>query len=255
MRENVYLWRNPFNTIIAPGVDVGLIYNGQKVPPSVDKFDTGVSVYCPDGKTPKSCKELERYWSKFNFSIKLYLIKTGKILNNINFPNSFIAYQLDGKGGINITPNVNLRMNAIGMDKVEVLQCSVRLNFDPVVDFGSIPAWRYKNQLLANKILSVTAVREPYDCEEPFSLSLAFTSLSNMNDYIGDKIDLDNGSILKIYDISNGDFIHFNKQEPFSRVDSPRITKNFDFQVYSETSSPKKMGQFIQYLALTVNYY
>lgn len=93
--ENVYFWVNPKRVALAPGLQIGIIFNGQTYTQSSGAIDTGI--YVPRGGSVNRVLQ---------YSIVL-LKTTGAPSSGTSSVNQYSVFQLDGIGGINAAPGIN----------------------------------------------------------------------------------------------------------------------------------------------------
>ncbi|WP_434629534.1 fimbrial protein [Chromobacterium sp. CV08] len=93
--ENVYFWVNPKKVALAPGLQIGIIFNGQTYTQSSGAIDTGI--YVPWGGSVTTMLQYS-----------IVLLKTvGAPSSGTASINQYAVFQLDGIGGINAQPNIN----------------------------------------------------------------------------------------------------------------------------------------------------
>lgn len=93
--ENVYFWVNPKRATLAPGLQIGIIFNGQTYTQSSGAIDTGI--YVPRGGYVSTVLQYS-----------IVLLKTaGAPSSGSSSINQYSVFQLDGIGGINAAPGIN----------------------------------------------------------------------------------------------------------------------------------------------------
>ncbi|POA97766.1 hypothetical protein C2134_13960 [Chromobacterium sinusclupearum] len=93
--ENVYFWVNPKNAVLAPGLQIGIIFNGRTYTQSSGAIDTGITV-------PRNG------FVRTNLPYSIVLLKTaGAPSSGSASINQYSVFQLDGKGGLNAHQGIN----------------------------------------------------------------------------------------------------------------------------------------------------
>ncbi|UTH74784.1 fimbrial protein [Chromobacterium sp. IIBBL 290-4] len=93
--EDVYFWVNPQNQTLAAGVQIGILFNGVTYTRNSGAIDTGI--YVPWYGAVKT---------SLQYSIVLIKTANAPSSGSVNV-SQYSVFQLDGVGGINITPNIN----------------------------------------------------------------------------------------------------------------------------------------------------
>ncbi len=93
--ENVYFWVNPKNATLAPGLQIGIIFNGQTITQSSGAVNT--NIYVPAGGSVTT-----------TLQYSIVLLKTsGAPTSGTSSINNYSVFQLDGVGGINAAQGIN----------------------------------------------------------------------------------------------------------------------------------------------------
>lgn len=166
--EDVWMYVNPAKATVAPGTGVGIRTNGtlyQTTSGTMTQFDTGHVI--PAGTSATAV---------FTFTFSVVVTKQGATpaSGSASF-NSFRVFQLDGSGGLNITPNYNLNYYLTG--NVRFIGCFANLTFAPsnTVDFGTIPATGTLGEVASQGQVTLTATSA---CQSPYGLQIGFQPVS-----------------------------------------------------------------------------
>jgi hypothetical protein len=157
----VSLYVNPANVPPATGTTIGIRWNGTVYQKSSGTVSLGQTL---GNSNPTAT---------FPFSFSVVLLKSGDTpATGVATFSNYRVFQVDGSGGLNITPNVNLNFLLNG--NVRFIGCNATLTFSPssTVDFGAVSAVGAVGEIAAARPLTLTATRA---CTSPYALGVYFS--------------------------------------------------------------------------------
>jgi hypothetical protein len=235
--EWVYFYPNPDKKLFAPGISMGVIYNG-----------TDLGLLTTPAQTDMFRKPNQKEMGHVSYQV--YLQKTGEITQGGS--SQISIFQLDGVKGLNNKPGKNYRFTLTGLDKIQVIQCSasVELTTPEGVNFGEVPSWRPNAGTVASKDFTVLIRKN--GCSDKFSLNANFMVKSgSLVDATG--LDMDNGSALRIYDNTNPKWIKYNQFDSFADMTNrDQVQKSYTASL--QATAEGKEGDFHKTLILLINY-
>ncbi|WP_404413052.1 fimbrial protein [Serratia aquatilis] len=254
--EGIYLYPNPDQIALPPGISFGLIYNGKDEGKFGEKIYSGNRV--PGGWKPSEGPRT----STFSIRYQVYLERTGPIGDierlNLDMP----IFQLDGVYGVNKERGKNYRYTLKGtMDEI---QCSVSLTLPQSINFGSMTTWEGpgNNTPVASQSFSIgVSKRNCGTVNTDFSLNAIFDTRTNDASLpnntqppgtVSTMMDLGNGLGMTLQD-SDGRAVSFNTPQPFVNMAGiTDTTKRYTATLVAKGEA--KEGPFNRPLILLVNY-
>lgn len=244
--EYVYFYPNPDKVQVAPGIGVGIIYNGQDLgiiqPGQAGQkgWQTNMFRYGPESRAELG-----------TVNYQVYLEKTGEITDARLGADQLSVFQLDGELGLNARGS-NYRFTLTGLSNIEVLQCSasVELVTPEGVDFGEIQGWAAGDGKVASKDFSVLIRKD--GCSDDFGLDVNFMPKDGvLTDATG--LDMGNGATMRIYDNSNPKWINYNRFVSFADMTGKNeVIKSYTASLHA--TGDAKEGDFKKTVILLVNY-
>lgn len=235
--EYVYFYPTPNQPVFAPGIKMGIIYNGA---------DLGIN----NNKKRTDIYANKDNWTTATIRFQIYLEKSGTI--NPVTTDRVQALQLDGEYGINNQPGKNYSFFLTGMTKIEVIQCAVSINLDNPsgVNFGTLPVWAAGKGEIVRKDFNLSISKN--SCSEDFQLDADFTVVNgSLLDATG--LNMDNGSVMRIRDNSNPKWIEYNQFQPFADM-TGRDSVSKNYSAVLEATADGQEGDFSKSLILRINY-
>ncbi|WP_409159670.1 hypothetical protein [Pectobacterium sp. B2J-2] len=260
--EMSYFYPNPEGKVIAQGVGIGIIYNGQDLGvitnggSTASRVSTGQWIQPgPSGSQPPTTP------SMMNVTVQLYLEKTGEITDTAVGEDALRVFQIDGERGINAKPDSNYGLTLSGLHGIEIMQCAAKINVSPdsYVDFGTVRAWAgTEANALAQTEFSVRVSTDGgEDCGKGFDLDINFDASARGNPLVGiDGMNMGNGATLKIEDTRNGNNVVFNQFISLVEgltASNGVIERRYTARLYA--SGPAVVGDTEKNIILRFNYH
>ncbi|QBH97634.1 fimbrial protein [Limnobaculum zhutongyuii] len=250
--EPVYVYFNPAGTSLGQGIQVGMNFGGVNVPDIMSASRITVpGVIVPACSNSESvCKA--NYSVRFTVSYYVYINKKGVPSgSNYSGPNTLDVFQLDGAGGLNMTPNSNFRYATTNMQGIRFASCEANLSVTPnQVDFGSVVAVpNSTGTMAAEKEFTVNVLKS---CNDPFKLTATYSSPSNKLD--NNTLSVLEGVGIKIKNLMTGNYIQYSDVENFADLtNTNNVSVPFSAQMFWMNNTPA-LGNVNTALTITVYY-
>lgn len=252
-REQVHFWLSPLDpglTGLGGELEVGVNVNGTDYRCSSSKLQHGCGVAledfwieaCPRSAPLGHCeKEARTFRISYNFFIsKLSPASSVAKEGSIAGVESYVIFQLDGKGGINNTvQRNNFRMTLRGLNQLRYVACASTLGIQPdTVRFGSISSLQAgRNKVIKELPFSITAKK---DCDNAYALGAVMTPTNGTVQDNHVLVPKDNQSVgITLLSAEDGAVVPFNKE--FSLVPHSRdkvVERKFNAQLKWLTDKP-----------------
>lgn len=250
--EVPYAYFNPASASLGPGIRVGMNFNGTDVP---DIF-SAAKLAVP-GVTIPTCINTQP-WCKanssttFTISYYIYIKKLGTPSgSNYAGPNTLDVFQLDGSGGLNVTPNSNYRYSTTNMQGIRFIACEAALSVSPsLIDFGTVGATSASaNTVAASSNFNVNITKS---CNDPVRLTATYSSPTSRLD--ANTLGVLNGVGVKIKNLTTGNYIQYSNVEDLADLTSVNSASvPYLAQMVWQNSSPA-LGAFSTTLTITAYY-
>jgi type 1 fimbria pilin len=186
-----------------------------------------------------------------SFEVQVYLKKLHRIEAS-GGSDEISVFQLDGKGGLNASPNANYRYQLQGLGRMEITQCVVYIDAPRELDFGTV----YSNVtpgVVATKDLNVTATKSS-ECKAgaPLGVTLMFSPVDGQISEGGTALSMENGLYFSIK--SNGTKIPFNTSVGFWDDVNSSNQKVVNYRAEINARNALKEGVVNKSIVLNVNY-
>ncbi|UAN50285.1 hypothetical protein KGP26_21465 [Serratia sp. JSRIV002] len=209
--ESPYAYFNPASASLGAGIRVGMNFNGTDVPNIFSASKLAVpGVRVPECfNTEAVCKPITS--TTFTISYYIYINKYGTPSgSNYSGPNTLAVFQLDGVGGLNITPNSNYRYSTTNMQGIRFTACEAAISVSPSsIDFGTVAATSASaNTVAASSNFTVNITKS---CNDPFKLTASYGSPTNRLD--ANTLNVLAGVGVKIKNLTTGNYIQYSDVE------------------------------------------
>ncbi|WP_260515786.1 hypothetical protein [Serratia fonticola] len=245
--ENVYLYPNPYAQPLGPGIEYGIILNGNTINMAQSKTMLPIVIpVCNYGAA--ACQST--YPVNFTFNYTIFITKKGTATGNYTGPDLRDVFQLDGVNGLNI--NSNFSYYNTGLSGIRFIPCSANISispnniiFDTVSSFNAVVG----QPAAADKIFTATVTK---DCPAPFALTAQYTSPSLLAD--NNNLNLGNGLKLGLVNNNTGQAVDFSNVTPFADMTSVMsATVPFTTKLTYASVNPT-LGNYSTSITITVYY-
>lgn len=245
--ENVYLYPNPARVTLGPGLQYGIVLNGNTV--DMTQYQIALPIVIPACTYGSdTCKST--YPVNFSFSYNVFIIKKGTVSGNYSGSDSFGVFQLDGINGLNV--DGSFRYSNTGLTSIRFIPCAASVTitpnnivFDTVTAYGAVVG----QAAAPAKDFSATVTK---DCSAPFTLTAQYTSPSPLIGTNG--LDMGNGLKLAVMNNTSGQFVDFTNTTPFADMTSAMsVTVPFTTNLTYLNTTPTT-GNYSTSMTITVYY-
>ncbi|CAI1708496.1 hypothetical protein [Serratia fonticola] len=246
--ENVYLYPNPYYQRLGPGIDYGIILNGNPIDMSQTKtMLPNLIPQCPLG-TESGCKA--SYSVNFTFNYTVLIKKKGTVTGTYTGQDLRGVFQLDGVNGLN--PTQNFVYTNTGLSNIRFIPCSANISispnnivFDTVAPFDAVAG----KPAAADKNFTATVTK---DCSAPFALTAQYATSTPLLD--NNNLNLGNGLKLGLVNNNTGQAVDFSNVTPFADMTSVMsVTVPFTTKLTYLNASPT-LGNYSAAITITVYY-
>ncbi|WP_342623007.1 hypothetical protein [Pseudomonas alkylphenolica] len=172
-REYIYFHMNPGKVNIGQGLRIGIRYKSNAITQSSGAVSTGYDSWtgCYGG----GCTGWDRARFTLNFSVFVEKYGATPVSGQATTSKEYRVFQLDGKGGLNMTPDSNLNYVISGLDKIRFVPCSPELFVSPsVVNFSRIRTDEAQIGKVAGSGSFSLGLKK--DCDTPYTVSARFSA-------------------------------------------------------------------------------
>ncbi|AZD80196.1 fimbrial protein [Pseudomonas chlororaphis] len=250
--EDVYLYLSPKDqsfTQLGPDMELGIGMNGQDQRCSqlprcrliLPIHFNGCSIEAWQG----GCRGYRQTTTlNFNFFLSKKSLPSSGKEGSLTLVPTYPAFQLDGIGGLNPSPDKNFRMTLSGLNNLRYIACSSVLSISPkTVNFGGINSTGAQvNKVIKEVPFSISAIKT---CNSVYGLNAVLTPVAATAADGYTLVPSNNTSVgISLLKQPNRSAIPFNKE--FTLVAPTRdqtVVNNFLAQLKWRTSKPK-LGKF-----------
>ncbi len=180
--EYVYFYLSPRDTgltQLGPDLELGIHLNGTDLRcTQLERCRVQLPIWFDFCNVGSGCKDKAKTFPlNFNFFLSKRSPpgpgKEGSLTSVATYP----AFQLDGGGGMNVSPDSNFVMTLAGLDRMRYVSCSSTLSVSPkTVDFGSIAAASAQADKVIKEVpFSITALKT---CNSVYGLNARLTPVA-----------------------------------------------------------------------------
>ncbi|WP_025810296.1 fimbrial protein [Pseudomonas chlororaphis] len=180
--ENVYFYLSPRDTgltQLGPDLELGIHLNGTDLRcTQLERCRVQLPIRFLPCYVGSGCKDqAQTFPLNFNFFLSKKSPpgpgKEGALTGAATYP----AFQLDGAGGMNVSPDSNFVMVLAGLNRLRYIACSSTLSISPkTVDFGGINTiGAQTNKVIKEVPFSITAIKS---CNSPYGLNANLTPVA-----------------------------------------------------------------------------
>ncbi|AZD86706.1 hypothetical protein C4K14_3884 [Pseudomonas chlororaphis subsp. aureofaciens] len=247
--EYVYFYLSPRDTgltQLGPDLELGVHLNGTDLRcTQLERCRVQLPIsfdFCPVGS---GCKDkAQTFPLSFNFFLSKRSQpgpgKEGALTGAMTYP----AFQLDGAGGMNVSPDSNFVMTLTGLNQLRYVACATTLSISPkTVNFGGITSTGAQtNKVIKEVPFSITAIKS---CNSVYGLNAVLTPVAATAADGYTLVPSNNTSVgISLLKQPSRSAIPFNKE--FTLVAPTRdqtVVNTFLAQLKWRTSKPK-LGKF-----------